>query len=332
MNTEPRYYDNSRISDFKTCKRMYFFRHVCHLTGARTNYATGFGSSWHSAMNRVWQAACSGEPYSTDELVDLSINTNFMDTWHEETGEEGSAIECSVNEGNWRTPMVAKEMLYHYITTRRDFMAEFELVAIERPFVVPIDPNDPNKLYCGIIDKTVRRKRNGKISYMEHKSTSEYAKIGGFKRTFLDKFSPDSQTDGYYYNGVVEYAKDFDSIYIDAALVHKNVHDKFKIIPIDRGVGTIEQWLWETHYYIDEIESNLTNLSNVDPSDTAMAAFPRNTGACMLYGACPYYDICQPNPKALMTLDPPGYTRKVWDPAEKAKLHTKDVKGGVLNG
>lgn len=321
---ETRYYDNSRISDFRTCERYYFFRHVCHLEALKPNYATAFGSSWHSAMNRIWGWACGQEDkVSPYEIVDLALHDDFMTTWREETGEEGTAIDCSANPDNWRTPMVAKEMLLNYIEVREVYFSAFELIATERPFVVPLDPNDPTRAYCGLRDKTTRHRKTNKISYQEHKTTSEYAKTGGFKNSFLAKFSPDSQCDGYYFAGKVEHGSLFEGVYVDGALVHKTVHDKFKIIPINRGLGTIDQWLWETHYRIDSIEANLEALEEVQEDDVYMGAFPRNTGSCQQYGQCKYHSICDGcmNPKKYLSQTPPGFARKIWDPVEKAKLH-----------
>ena len=118
---------------------------------------------------------------------------------------------------------------------------------------------------------------------------------------FLDSFSPNSQIDGYLHAARILYGDEVKACWIDASLVHKTVHDEFKIIPIERQFTQLDSWLWETRHWIQEIEGNWNALSDHGPEnqydmsdDPYMAAFPKNTGACQDFArSCTYIDLCK---------------------------------------
>ena len=54
MNELLRIYDNTRVSDHRTCNRKHFFRHELHLTGGGASAALSFGLAWHKAQDVIW--------------------------------------------------------------------------------------------------------------------------------------------------------------------------------------------------------------------------------------------------------------------------------------
>jgi hypothetical protein len=311
-----RYYDNTRVSSFRECPRKFFYRHVQHWVPDTTGAPLVFGSSWHEAMDVVWQRLSSGSNLDTNELAIEALRA-FIDHWVSEglpSLDEMGPEE--IDRLGFRNPATAHEMLIHYIDERRSLLegSEFELISFEEPFAVPLDPEDDSLLYVGRLDKVFKLK--GRHYVGEHKTTAWYKKDGGFRYEFLDSFSPNSQIDGYLFAARMLYGKSLKGVWIDAALVHKTVHDAFKIIPIERLTAQLDSWLWETKYWIQQIDAN----KEADLSGDYMAAYPKNTQACSNYGGCPYLDLCKmwSNPSEKET--PQGFRYDPWDPFDKLQL------------
>lgn len=218
-----------------------------------------------------------------------------------------------------RTAMVAAEMLIGYVAARYRLKADYELVSIERPFIVPLDPNDPTLFYIGKIDKIVRQKAGKKrILGIEHKTTTAYraSERLKFKNTFLEGFSPNSQVDGYLYNLHMAFPGEVQGVWVDGALLHKKEED-FTFIPIERQLQHLDAWLWEVRYYIDAIEANIKALELVKPDDKYMAAFPKNTNSCHDFNAsCQFLELCKAWANPVGKPTPKGYTLEHWDPLD----------------
>lgn len=315
-----RYYDNTRLSDAKKCLRYFYFRHERDWVPVGLAPPLAFGLGWHSAMDVVWKRLVGGTKLSTTDIAQEAYIA-FEKDWTEggfpglnEIGPEQAA------DLGARTPMVALEMIYEYIEARRNFLETCELEAIEKPFAVPLDPNDSTLYYVGRFDKVFGYRK--KFFTGEHKTTSLYSVKGTFRDTFVQSFSPNSQVDGYLYSGHMEYGDKFKAVWIDGALVHKNVHNGFIFIPIERKLSQLDSWLWEARYWIDQVEANREALTKVSPDDPYMAAYPKNTNSCIDYARpCPYMDLCKmtANPHALRET-PDGFKSEHWSPFERLGL------------
>lgn len=262
----------------------------------------------------------------------LDVVTKAMDAfyeyWDTHATEAGYyQVDEITGKPEFRNPQTAMEMLYNYVEERRGLLtrSDFRLLAVEQPFAVPLDPHDPTLIYVGRLDKVFQE--GNSIYTGEHKTTSFYAKSGGFRRDFLDSFSPNSQVDGYLYAGGVIYGKAFRGVRIDAALVHDSVHDAFKFIPIDRRFTQLDSWLWEARAEVAQIEANLDALKQKHNVDY-LPAFSKNTGACTHYGGCPYMDLCKmwadPSREEL----PLGFKQSRWSPFDELELQSaKKIAG-----
>jgi len=316
-----RFYDNTRISDFRTCPRKYYFRHALDWTYAGWTAALVFGSSWHEAMDTLWARLNSdnAQDLGTEDVVREAYDA-FLTCWMENNGPDPSDMDPDqIKQLEPRTPMIALEMLYEYVLERREFIEKCELIAIEQPFAVPLDPTDDTLFYVGRLDKVVEYR--GEVLVIEHKTTSLYRKDGPFRSTFVDSFSPNSQIDGYLHAIHSLYGKEAKAVWVDAALVHKKVHDGFKFIPIERQIGQLESWLWSTRYWIDRMEMNWHAHDGMNGSSPYMPAFPQDPARCQDFARnCPYMDLCKawsnPTDKAL----PPGYAEEVWSPFDRLEL------------
>jgi hypothetical protein len=314
-----RFYDNTMLSAHKQCRRKYLMRHVLHWTGTGMSPELGFGLSWHSAMDAVWAAFHAGEK-ETKEIARAGFHA-FSDTWYEKCGfpHPGESDPSVWADFKYRTPDTAAEMLLNYIPDRRRMLSgEMELLAIEQPFVVPLDPEDPTLFYCGRIDKLVRWR--GKVWVIDHKTSSQYRVDGGFAPGFTQSFSPNSQVDGYAFAAHMLYGAEFKGVLIDAALVWKTRHDVFDWIPIEKHASTLDSWLVEAREEVALIESQHARLAQYQDTHY-LPVFPRNTNACWDYNRCCLYaDICATQGNPLAVGKPEGMIVEQWSPFEQNRI------------
>ncbi len=316
------YYDNTRIQEFRSCPRKFFFRHVKDWTTGGFSPPLVFGSSWHAAMDAVWDILPSNRAPNSGTLeVMEAAKEAFMTCWTENNGPdvwEMSPEELKSLEP--RTPFIAFEMLHEYIIAREQFFKKIEIISIEQPFAVPLDPNNKELFYVGRLDKVFRMGKD--ILVGEHKTTSLYKKFGPFRHTFIDSFSPNSQVDGYTHALHMLYGKEAKGVWIDGALVHRTVHDGFMFIPIERQFSQLDAWLWETQYWIDQIKQNWNAVQEGLFEDTEyMSAFPKNTSTCQDYNRnCSYMDLCKAWSNPSMKDLPAGFVDEPWSPFDRLEL------------
>ncbi len=325
-----RYYDNTRIQEFRACPRKFFFRHVVHWSGEGFSPPLLFGSSWHTAMDAVWRIMSdkgNAQNLNTQEIAEAAFG-EFMEEWLEGGGPDPKEMDpIDMARLEPRTPMIALEMLYAYVDQRRSLFQRdsFELLEVEHPFAVPLDPNDDDLMYVGRLDKIFRVKEG--VIGGEHKTTSLYRKDGYFRSTFVDSFSPNSQVDGYMHALRILYGPEAKEVWIDGALVHKTVHEGFTFIPVERTKKHLEAWLWETRAWIANIEANWAAIEQVSPNDTYMAAFPKNTSACQDFARNgQYMELCKMWPNPTCKECPAGVKVGPWGPFERLEWNRSGLE------
>src|SRR5580765_8123250 len=248
-----RLYDSTRLDAAKKCMRYYYMRHEKHLKSEGTGPALVFGSAWGSALDVIWRR--HKDLYEEKELradVVEEAYTAWITKWTAEGFKHPDAMTIDdIDDLGARTPTNALEMLGHYINARENLFTDpsFELLTIEEPFIVPLDPNDPTLFYVGRMDKVFRYRNQ--VLGLDHKTTTDSSgsiksKSVTFSGTWIDSWGKNSQLDGYSFVGHQQYGASFGGIWIDGALVHKTVHDAFKLIPIDKQLPQLDKWLWNT--------------------------------------------------------------------------------------
>ncbi len=293
--------DNSRLSEFKLCPRKFWFHYIQHLVPAGKRIPLDFGTAWHNAMDFLYINFFNNNKRGT-ELGKIAFE-GFLQSWTE-LGYP-AIIEIG-DEGNYkgRTPGTAREMLMNYVATRSQWLKTVELVKVELPFAVPLDPDNPNRFYVGRLDKVISEK--GYYHVVEHKTTSLYSIKHGMQMGFTDMFDPNSQVDGYSFALKMLMGAKTMGVIIDAALVHKTHHDVFKFIPVNKAAGYSNQWLKDTNYWWDRVDEA-----------AELKHYPRNApGACRtVYGACEYKGICNYT-TGMDDFDeaPSGYKIDKWEP------------------
>lgn len=330
-----RFYDNTMISDYRECPRYYYLRHIRGWRGEGISAPLAFGLSWHDAMDVVWDLACTLGPAATEHTraIVAEAGVAFDKRWTEE-GLPSDAGRVPY-ENEWgkeiydkRNPMVAREMLSNYIPSRRHIFEQATLIAVEQPFAVPLE-EDGQTWYIGRLDKVIQMPGQGVI--IEHKSTSEYQKDGGFKKTWEMEHTVSTQGTGYLFGAAATFPG-VDQVWIDGALVHKTVHDAFKFLPSIASMEGLDQWLYETKRWIGRIEEETAFIEHELTRQDLMPAFAKNTKQCIgKYGVCSYYNAChmssgQPNQ---WDKPPVGYVEERWEPfkilnIEKLGLEDKE--------
>lgn len=311
-----RLYDNTRLSAFKKCPRYYYYRHVRHWEALESKTALAFGAAWHKAQEIIWPAICAGQ----DKRVVIEA---AYAAWITEWVEQGQPHPREINyelekEMSPRTPSTGLEMIAAYVDERYNKIRDVEIISVEKPFVVPLDPHDDSLFYIGKIDKVVKDKfSRQRIRGIEHKTTTAYRKEGKFRSSFLDSFSPNSQVEGYLYALHMTYGSDkVGGVWVDAALVHKT-ETGFQFIPVEKQIQHLDQWLWNTRYWIDMIEANTAHLATLSKDDPYMAAFPQRTESCFDFNAaCEHILTCRGYPNPMGKDTPPGFRVHKWDPLE----------------
>ena len=295
--------DNSTLSTVKRCALHAHYRYEMHWTPEDRPIYFDFGSAWHSSENALWIAVCHQH---VDQANALSIAYDaFLVKWAE-LGRDPNPSQTILEEWTPRTPGIAKEMLKNYIAQRYDWLRyKVELLAVEQPFVVPLDPNDHTIFYTGRLDKVIRE--GGFVKVPEHKTTTDYRVAGDhFSQQFIDSFDPNSQVEGYNHAAKVIYGEEAQGVFIDAALVHKKEHASFRMIPAYASKDRLEQWRQETLFWAQQ----WLQFKRV-------GFFPRNTNGCVdqYHKRCAYSNTCRQYGQAIYDLDPPrGMKVEKWEP------------------
>lgn len=302
---ENKCYDNTRISQYKTCPRSFFIRHVLHWRPEGTGIALIFGLSWHDAQDVVWKAA---KDFGIQDTATIAHEA-FKKTWQENNLPVDIPLQ---NLGYYepRTPGIAYEMLYNYTEQRWKMLQGCDVVAIEQPFAVPI-PDMPGHWYIGRLDKVVDY--NGQRLVLEHKTTTAYATVGNFRSDYLDSWFMSAQVKGYQFGGGLFYGN-INAVWVDAALVHKKVHDAFKFVPVAHNFTLLAEWLDGTKAWIKQISDEEERFK--EEQQLLPGMFKRNDESCFgKYGPCPYIDICRsiPDPSQLDEV-PVGFVKEKWEP------------------
>lgn len=320
-------YDNTRISCHRTCNCMYYWRHVRHLTGSGKAPPLVFGSCWHAAMDVVWKAIKEMPELEDNEINELAYE-GFKEEWSKfDLGPADDLSEETLERFKGRTPNIAFFMLMNYIEKRRSFIESVELLAVEKPFAVPLFPDDPNILYVGRRDKDIRWA--GRVWAVEHKSTSWGTDKAGINANYIETFSPNSQIDGYIHSLNMEYGKEAKGVLVDIALIRPNCHEHFMLLPIERSMNSLDAWLWKTRREVELMSINEEALKRVEPSSPFMSAYPQNDNSCIQFmKPCMYMDLCKtiPNPESQQGTVPLGFVERKWEPFDELRLERLGLK------
>ena len=106
------FYDNSRVVEYRTCPRKYYFRYILDLVPDKVALALDFGSAWHSGLDALYEVfkATNGDEKKTLEAAYAA----FISEWT----KRGHAANLPLNvEQTYvpRTPGISRELQFNYL-------------------------------------------------------------------------------------------------------------------------------------------------------------------------------------------------------------------------
>lgn len=303
------YYDNTKLSAYKSCPRKFFLRHVLDWTldfGEQKAPALVFGGAWHEGMDAIY----GNQGLPNGEKVSLAMEA-FLKHWVENGYPERPTMEQS-DELGARTPGIAHEMYHNYTIAREKMLEECTVLAIEQPIAMPF-PGLEDTWYIGKLDKVIEWSG---VHIIEHKTTTAYAVKGNFQPDWCDSWGSASQVKGYQAVGSVYYPNLRD-VWVDGSLVHKKVHDAFKLIPVSHSTPLLSEWITDTRQWIISLEVDLSNYQKVGSLEGG--AFRRNEDNCFeKFGRCQFLNICSTCADPSKLNGPPmGYRVEKWEPFDE---------------
>lgn len=307
-----RVYDSSKIQEFQTCPRRYFYRYILGWDSEFPSNHLVFGAAIHEAMEHLLLHGYSDA--SVQQAFEL-----FLRAYRKELPEETDEMFEP------KTPAKVLPFLLEYVRTyQRDF-EEFEVLYTEIAGTVPIA--DDIVLHFRQ-DAICRKKSNDQVFSLEHKTlgrtpsrqwTEQWdlkTQVGTYTHVLYSLFSPEEVF------GVVINALGF--------LKTKNSLLRH---PIHKSLESMQVWLWNTLYWVDQIRWHTALLNDTSEEDEVMMAFPMNTESCTKYYGCPFKDFCSTwsNPLRHCDEPPAGFTVRWWNPLEQPARY-KVEEGKLVQG
>jgi len=300
--------DNSKLKDYKTCPRKFFYSHVLGWQPVAPNNHLIFGSAWHEAMEHLLLTSYS----QTDTLKAFD---KFLAYYREHFGPETDDMFKG------KTPDKAFERLSQY-TGYHEYafdLEDFNTLYTEISGKVSIDAD--RSLYFRM-DALLQHRETSKIRAREHKTGSgpylwqEQFLLDGQPSIYnhvLNCLYPAEQIDGIEMNGC----------FFPNRKSPPKPEQVFLRILLKRTNEQMQTWLDNTRYYLWELEREYQLLDDTKESDKTLMAFPLRDTSCLNYfRLCPYHDFCMawPNPLQRAFEPPIGFEERFWDPtAEPAK-------------
>ncbi len=320
--------DSSKLTDYQTCPRKFFFAHILGWRPSGSNIHLTFGTAWHKAKEHLrWALHLEGN-YSP--LALQGAFKHFMAAY-----SVGYPEPRSWNDNATKSPISAYRGLVQYVAKyKRD---KFKVVFTEVAGTVPIN-NDGDHIWFKI-DSLVEEKDKGYVIYDDKTSSSDYA--------LQEKFGMSFQFGTYIhaikcYLGLSERMGHLAGVVADVVTFRTAPYNKllksgkyssvvngkghtFNRIPIIKNSAQINRWGNEANSVVQDMKRDKLALLEEDPSDLNMRAYQCRTTSCSDYGGCPYYNLCwqAKNPMKMVeelgTTAPVGFERSFWNPEEDAR-------------
>jgi len=295
--------DSSKISEYITCERMSLFRTFLGLVLDRPNHNLIFGSAWHAAREVLLQ--------SNYDLASIQpAYAAFLELYRTEFP---ASTDFDFNGKNPQQVLQALHDLCNDPTER-----PHELLATETHGSVMLD-SDTSLVYK--MD-AICKDSAGKVYSLEFKS-------GSYKFAWwIDEKRVRFQIKCYNHALFSSFPAD----QVAGVLVKGTLFRKSEIEPVEVLIRCtpidLENWMFEAKRHVSNLQRDLNALSQADPADKILYAFPRRVESCIKYNKmCPYYNICfsNTNPLRFAELLPTGFKREFWDPrGEETQRIKKD--------
>ncbi len=307
--------DSSKLTEFLTCPRKYFYRYLLGWTLDIPAHDLHFGQSWHCA--REYQLLNGYED------VQGAFNA-FMRKYREEFDESTDSLYSP------KTPTAVLNALMKYAEERRNDLREFKVLYTEISGTVPVD--ERRVLYYRL-DSIMEQTEDGRILSMDHKSTKKFSKwwreyfhlsiqTGTYTHCLYCMF-PIDQVLGVLYDGTA-----FEFLPRGSKTRPAGYYVSFEQVPAYKTPEQMNSWLWTVNNILDDIEREMDRLYHCKEDEPVMMAFPMNPESCMKYLGCQFHDFCLSwqNPLQRCYETPIGFKQEFWNPAAMETTNKKNLE------
>lgn len=301
--------DSSKMQEYMTCPRKYFYRYVLGWDIYSKSIHLVFGEAWHRAMEVLMQQGYTGSAVKEG----MERFTEYFRRYYEPYEDEIYAP---------KNVEYAYQGLLAYIERYID--DDFEVLHTEVHGTIPIDTT--GRMLVGRID-SICKDKNGYFS-LEHKTGSRLSAV------WTEQWTMKVQIGTYLHALYLMYPeKDVYGILVNGVFFLKTMF-KFERVPVRKLKNSMQVWLTMVNHYYNSIESDMELMRNEEKEDkVSMESFPMNTESCMNYmRPCKYIDFCKHWNNPLQRCDecPAGFEQIWWNPADSEKKSTKMVGGKIV--
>jgi PD-(D/E)XK nuclease superfamily len=302
----------SRLRAFNSCRRLHHFQYTLRYRPLVDRESAAFGTILHKGLEAWWLAWAEGRELMAQVEAQAAIATAVKASSYP---DEATAAKAELLMDG-----------YHYFYAPR--MSEWEVIAVERKFEAPMPTPAGAKRVRGLkvvgkIDVLVRRRSDGTVWILEHKSTTADLTPGS---TYWQRLRMDGQV-SVYFEGTRALGLDPVGCLYD--VIAKPQQRPLKATPVEKRkyrkednrlhanmreadetmaefkarMAALIAAAPEEYYQRNEVvrlEQELEE-SRRDTYETALMIretkraerAPRNPDACMSYGSiCAFYDVC----------------------------------------
>jgi len=300
--------DSSKLQEYMTCPRKYFYRYMLGWSGTGSNIHLIFGEAWHRALETVLN-----EGYN-EKAVKLGM-AKFLDYYRQYYTEDMDS------QFRPKDPVSAYMALMEYIKHYED--DDFTVLYTEVHGTVPITEN---QMLTMRIDAVCMDKED-KVFVLEHKSGSYR---GG---TWTNQWFLKTQVGAYIHALYCLFdPKNVYGLIINGTFFYKT-KTEFERVRIRKHKRMMQIWLDNVSYYMKQIKENTELMYEEQGQDNPiMKSFPMNTESCTKWNrTCMFHDFCSiwENPLKRCATVPQGFVERWWNPMESDKKATK-MEAGVI--
>ena len=313
--------DSSKLDDYYSCARKYFF---CHILGWRIDshqHDLFFGECWHVAREYMLI-------HGYDDIVG-ALNAFMVHYRKKLTDPETDLLYRP------KDPDAVIIALAQFAGKYQHDLRDNEKLYTEISGSVPVD--EKRVLYFRM-DSILRERERGYIFSWDHKT-----KGGDFNRQWEEKFHLGIQNGTYTHclycmypdemkagliKGVEFCGTSFKYLKKGGSVNPQGYVIAFKRVPAWKSPKQMNIWLWNTVDLLDDLDRDMDRLSSCREDDPVMMAFRMNPNSCADYWGCAFHDYCLTwqNPLRHCFEPPIGFKEEFWDPREMKTTNKMDLE------
>ena len=300
--------DSSKIEEYITCPRKYFYRYILGWRPDTTDTHLHFGTCWHLAMEYLLT-------HGYDYQSVIEAYSLFEETYRQEFSE------VTDSERFPKTPAVALKALAAYASSWAGNDAGFKVLHTEIAGSVSVSKGRNVHFKMD----SILQDEDAKFFSLEHKTGSTN------NRQWSDKWKLSIQVGTYSHVLYCLYPQnDVWGVRINGTFFRKGRGGAGDVellrVPIRKTPESMEDWLQTVEYWLDKLEEDMNKLQSCSNKYTVMPAFAKNPSSCTQYFGCQYIDFCiaWANPLIYAHEVPLGFRVEYWNPHD-AELTAKKI-------